>query len=83
LVSTRELRQFDVEPSGDLVEPGCYVICGWRSMDEDEEEGTRIVTDSPAQAGLALARLLREGYVQFVASRLTEDGLVAYPHITR
>ncbi len=80
LVSTRELRDYDVEPSGDLVEPGRFVIYGWRTNDEDDE-GTRLLADTPAQAGKALARLLREGNVMFVVSRLTDDGLVAYPQI--
>ncbi len=75
------MRDYDVEPSGDLVEPGAFIVCGWRSVEEDDEEGTRIVVDTPAQAGKVLARLLREGHVHFVASRLTKDGLVAYPHI--
>lgn len=82
LVSTREkLEMGDVEASGDLVEPGRFVVYGWKTNGEDDP-GVRLVVDTPAQAGDALAGLLRSGHVQFSACKLDERDLVAYPQIT-
>ena len=74
----RSPRSGDVDPSGDLVEHGAFVLWGWRTVLE-EEEATRIVVDSPSEAGEALAGLLRSGHVHFTMSKLDRDGRVAFP----
>ena len=76
----RRTMDGDVAPSGDLVQPGAYVVYAWRT-NTGEEEATEIRSGTPEEAGEALASLLRAGHVHFTGNRLQADGRVAFPRL--